>query len=346
MLFKLNVFALGLCMLIACKTIALPESSSLVADTYTGLLPCVDCAGIATQLSLKPNNSFSLGQRYLGKSSPRIEIDGYYAIQDGFVRLTPKLTSPGTVPTLFQLEGTNIRQLDLNGEQVSAYLADRYLLTEADLELEDGERHIWINSAKVPCTGVAAQSCMHVIRGHGQGKISPTHSDWQLFYGNIEGFNFQPGIITHLIVRETKLDPSQVPADASSIKYTLVRQLGSYGQATSNLHDIWALESLQGKKYQAQDGLEHPSLELNLTEMRSYGTDGCNRFSGEIRSAGTEKLTFGILASTKKMCMANMETAKGFLQALQNTRSYELEQGKLSLLDEAANIVMVLKKVD
>lgn len=80
-----------------------------------------------------------------------------------------------------------------------------------------GEKDIhtyWVNSARVPCTGVAPMQCLQVRKGEAE--------DWQLFYSSIEGFNYEPGYIYRLSVREEKLDPALVPADASSIRFILV----------------------------------------------------------------------------------------------------------------------------
>lgn len=45
---------------------------------------------------------------------------------------------------------------------------------------------------------------------------------WELFYSQINGFTYEPGFIYKLKIQEEKLDPAKVPADAPSIRYTLV----------------------------------------------------------------------------------------------------------------------------
>lgn len=72
-----------------------------------------------------------------------------------------------------------------------------------------------INSGLVDCVGVAPMKCMQV-----------RHSDqdpWEMFYTGIVGFTFETGFHYRLKVRVTKLE--NVPADASSLRYTLVEQL-------------------------------------------------------------------------------------------------------------------------
>jgi hypothetical protein len=76
-----------------------------------------------------------------------------------------------------------------------------------------------VNSYRVPCVGVAPMRCLQVQRG------DPATREWQYFYSQIRGFDFQPGYRYRLLVRETRLPPEQVPADASSIRYELVEVL-------------------------------------------------------------------------------------------------------------------------
>ena len=78
----------------------------------------------------------------------------------------------------------------------------------------------WVNSLKVSCTGVAPMQCLQV-----QKNESIEKGKWQNFYSTIEGFKFEAGYVCKLSVTEEKINPAQVPADGSSIKYTLVEIL-------------------------------------------------------------------------------------------------------------------------
>jgi hypothetical protein len=72
----------------------------------------------------------------------------------------------------------------------------------------------WVNSSRVPCMGVAPMECLQIRKGDDPA--------WQLFYSDIEGFEYEPGYLYRLRVREEKRDPESVPADASSIRFVLV----------------------------------------------------------------------------------------------------------------------------
>jgi len=79
---------------------------------------------------------------------------------------------------------------------------------------EDSGTTYWINSSRVPCVGVGPMECLEVRQSES--------ADWQLFYSDIEGFDYEPGYLYRIKVREEKRDPENTPADASSIRFILV----------------------------------------------------------------------------------------------------------------------------
>ena len=125
----------------------------------------------------------------------------------------------------------------------------------------------WINSYKVSCTGVAPMNCLQIQKDETieQGK-------WQNFYTEIEGFVFEPGYLQKIRVKEEKLNPAQVPADGSSIKYTLVEVVEKKRDERFAIHDIWVLEAINGVAIAGEnEKMQRPVLEINVTEMRLSG---------------------------------------------------------------------------
>lgn len=73
---------------------------------------------------------------------------------------------------------------------------------------------LYVNRELVDCEGGAGpQECMQVRRGPDE--------PWELFYGGIDGFAFEPGFTYELQVDVTEV--SDPPSDASSRRYTLLR---------------------------------------------------------------------------------------------------------------------------
>lgn len=112
------------------------------------------------------------------------------------------------------------------------------------------------------------------------------------------------------------------------------------------LQDIWVLTELNGKPVSAGGvGREQPRLEIMLTEGRVTGTTGCNRLNGRAR-ADTRQILLGPLITTKMACLDDAGTTEsGFLTALQQPLTYQVGEGKLTLLRDTAP-VLIFKKAD
>lgn len=81
------------------------------------------------------------------------------------------------------------------------------------------ENILWVNKERVPCTGLIEQTCYQVQDGPNLG------TDWEFFYDGIEGFDdqYEVGFIYKLNVKIEEIE--NPPADASSLKYTLIEVL-------------------------------------------------------------------------------------------------------------------------
>lgn len=110
------------------------------------------------------------------------------------------------------------------------------------------------------------------------------------------------------------------------------------------LHDIWALEELEGKKINPEEFKKGvPNLEIYAEEARFSGMAGCNQMGGKLFSE-KELLRFTDVFTTEMMC-ENYETEKVLVKALQSTTKYELKNNKLYLLNPEGTKA-VFKKVD
>lgn len=201
----------------------------------------------------------------------------------------------------------------------------------------------WVNSLKVSCTGVAPMKCLQVQKSKTLKK-----GKWQNFYANIDGFNFETGYIYKLSVKEEKIEASKVPADGSSIKYSLIEVLEKKPDPKFRIHDIWVLEAINSadiEKPHENDHMKTPSIEINLTEMRIMGTDGCNNFHGSIKNIEENEITFGPIATTMMMC-PDMEIPGKFNAALNKAAKFKTENLKLIFSDEKGTELLRFKKVD
>jgi len=86
---------------------------------------------------------------------------------------------------------------------------------EGECKMLSETKILYVDSKLVDCVGIAPQQCMLV-------REDP-NSDWEMFYDSIEGFEYQEGTQYKISVTITNIE--NPPADASSLKYTLVEIL-------------------------------------------------------------------------------------------------------------------------
>lgn len=199
----------------------------------------------------------------------------------------------------------------------------------------------WIGSSTVPCTGVAPIQCMQVKKGADFDAL-----EWTYFYDTIKGFDYKPGYVYKLKVKEEKIPLDQVPADASSIKYTLIKMLDKKLQTGTLLNDIWVLEKMASGTIPNKDGIgRQAQIEINVSKKKFYGNDGCNNMMGAILKVDSENLQFSGVGTTKMAC-PDMGNSYKFTQALEKTNSYKIDGLKLFFFDVNGKELLQFKKVD
>jgi len=97
--------------------------------TYTGTLPCADCQGIATELTLNEDGSFLLKTVYQGKNNKQAtEESGKYTWNDnGNIIMLEGVVE--TSPYYFVREN-NLLQLNRSGNRIEGEQADKYILNK------------------------------------------------------------------------------------------------------------------------------------------------------------------------------------------------------------------------
>lgn len=81
------------------------------------------------------------------------------------------------------------------------------------------------------------------------------------------------------------------------------------------------------------------------TKGELNGNGGCNNFFGSYTQEGNI-LTFGPLASTRKMCHGKMEAERRFMESLQKARRYEATHKVITFFDEDETLLMTLQRRD
>ena len=95
---------------------------------------------------------------------------------------------------------------------VPAFLAITALALATGCSNASDTTRLWIGPELVDCVGVAPMMCMQVAESE--------DGEYEFFYDEIAGFNYQEGTTYVIDVEITEVEDP--PADASSLEYTLV----------------------------------------------------------------------------------------------------------------------------
>ena len=122
--------------------------------TYSGILPCADCSGIETGLTLNPDNTYVLTTSYLGKQdSGTNTLKGKFEWNGNLVNLLG--IQKGERSTVYKVEENQIRQFDMNGKAIIGALAENYILKKNGNPNVENKRWKLIELNGKPITGTA-----------------------------------------------------------------------------------------------------------------------------------------------------------------------------------------------
>lgn len=104
---------------------------------YNGVLPCADCEGIQTAITLRADGTYERELVYLGKSGQAIRQSGRFAWNAAGSTVT--LALPEGATQSYQVGENRLFHLDEAGNRISGDLAARYVLRQSlhDPRIED-----------------------------------------------------------------------------------------------------------------------------------------------------------------------------------------------------------------
>ena len=81
---------------------------------------------------------------------------------------------------------------------------------------------------------------------------------------------------------------------------------------------------------------------MKLSEGKVTGFSSCNRMHGTY-TMEKDKITFSQMAVTKMLCVDTQEIESKFLKALSEVKSWKEEKGKLHLLNENKQVIIIFE---
>lgn len=101
--------------------------------TYAGVLPCADCEGIQTTLTINADQTYVLITKYLGK-------DGVFEHTGSFTWAADDSTlfiEDDGIVRAYRADENTLTHLDMNGQPITGALANRYVLHKQKNDTQD-----------------------------------------------------------------------------------------------------------------------------------------------------------------------------------------------------------------
>lgn len=101
--------------------------------TYEGTLPCADCPGIKTVITLNQDGTYKMTTEYLDKGKgEKLETTGKYSWNDEGSKITLHSDPEGNHNRKYMVQENRLLQLDLEGNIITGDLADNYILKKTE----------------------------------------------------------------------------------------------------------------------------------------------------------------------------------------------------------------------
>lgn len=314
--------------------LAAPVAGITLPATFAGVLPCADCEGIDTTLTLDADFRFRLRSRYLGKpAGDNVVVDaGRFAASDAATRLA--LYGAGDTVVIFAVQGPEqLTRLDTTGQPITSqlnytlkrapavdaiadpapavgvftYLADAPLFVDCHTEQR--------LPVAMRADYVALEKAYAAAGGGGLPRIAELRGHVEQLVGAEESQGPRPTLVVDRFEKLT--------GEASC------RRPRAPLQGTR-----WLLTQLGDAPLPA-DATARPDLVLDPAGERLGGSTGCNAMSGGYDySVGSGALTVGSIATTRKACPPGPVEEVTYTLALQRATQASITGETLVLADD------------
>lgn len=155
--------------------------------TYQGTLPCADCEGIATALTLNNNLTFTYQSKYLGKSDSIFVSTGSFRWNDKGSDITLSIDD-GSVKQ-FKVGENQLFMLDQEGNRITGDLADKYILKKDQVEITEKYWKLVELNGQPVTTKEGNREAFLILktennRVHGNGSCNTFNGGYELMEGN------------------------------------------------------------------------------------------------------------------------------------------------------------------
>lgn len=201
------------------ETTAIPDAAATSQNsldwngTYQGIIPCADCEGIATALTLNDDLTFVHRSKYLGKSDSVYVSTGNFKWDSSGSDI--KIIENDGSPKQFKVGENQLFMLDQEGNRITGNLAEKYILKKDDIHItEKYWKLVELNGQPVR-TEEGNREAFLILkeednRAHGNGGCNTFNGSYEMKEGNRITFSKMASTLMACVDMETEQQFMQV----------------------------------------------------------------------------------------------------------------------------------------
>ena len=208
---KKNLFVLTAVAVLSAACATAPKTAQQLNDDYTGtffgVLPCADCSGIETEVTLQPGGSYKIGEVYENKTAASFDSSGKWtpAPDLKYVELTDSKTS---AKTYYAFDGKDaLKKLDASAQPIKSdlnYTLTRKVFDFASItgkewqlaQVKDSAGKVTFDAAKQTSEFLKGIFTLQFDNGRAFGKASPNRYTGPYTLGKDNKITFGPAAST------------------------------------------------------------------------------------------------------------------------------------------------------
>ena len=134
---------------------AMPDNSKTSLDwkgVYRGVLPCADCEGIETEITLNADLTYQIASTYLGKKEEAFKENGTFIWDESGSKITLENAEPNSATNQYLVGENMLFKLDADGNRIEGELKEKYQLKKVYFDNEIAEKYwklIELNGNKI-----------------------------------------------------------------------------------------------------------------------------------------------------------------------------------------------------
>ena len=318
--------------------------------SFTGTLPCADCAGISYHLDLWPDQTYHMRRVYLGVPDWQ---DGDQGGELGLWYADPAtdniiLYGASEAPLLWQVKAPDrLRKTDMQGNPIESEL-NYDLTSDGQLTQTDLEGLFLLGEMTYMADTAMFKECV-TGRSYPIAQERDYRALERAYLADADG----PGepLMVHieggLVMRSAMEGPDRRSLVVDRFIQTRPPTGCVHQRAKSGLiNTYWRLDEMHGESIKGLPDRREPHLVLqNESSPRFRATAGCNWMSGPYERQG-DRLAFGPAAGTKMACPAPLDRIESMLaQTLGAVREHRIAGNNLTFLDGEGEVIAIFTAV-